>query len=108
MTNINELRQRLAKITRDSVSLGVGAGGFPLSKQKKKRFKTRKKKVRNTNIDDINKELEIREMQEDPDYVSPGQEKEWQDDLDAQDAMDGYRRTEFDDKDLQEDAERRR
>ena len=74
--------------------MGVGVGGFPLSKQKKKRFKTRKKKVRDTNIDDINKELEIREMQEDPDYVSPGQEKEWQDDMDAMD--------------LQDDAERRR
>ena len=39
MTRIDELRQRLAKITRDNVSLGVGAGGFPLSKQKKKDFK---------------------------------------------------------------------
>ena len=67
MTNINELRQRLAQLA------------------KKKSF---------SNIDDINKSIEIREMEEDPDYVSEGQAKEWQDDLDSQA--------------LQDDAERRR
>ena len=68
MTNINELRQRLAQLAK-----------------KKKSF---------SNIDDINKSIEIREMEEDPDYVSEGQAKEWQDDLDSQA--------------LQDDAERRR
>ena len=66
MTNDNELRQRLARLAKKSFS----------------------------NIDDINKSIEIREMEEDPDYVSEGQAKEWQDDLDSQA--------------LQDDAERRR
>tara|TARA_Y100000310_G_scaffold194991_1_gene194984 strand:+ start:97 stop:297 length:201 start_codon:yes stop_codon:yes gene_type:complete len=66
MTRINELRQRLARLAKKSFS----------------------------NIDDINKRIEIREMEEDPDYVSEGQAKEWQDDLDSQS--------------LQDDAERRR
>ena len=72
MTNINELRQRLAQLAKKK-------------KKKKKSF---------SNIDDINKSIEIREMEEDPDYVSEGQAKEWQDDLDSQA--------------LQDDAERRR
>ena len=64
--NISKLKQRLARLAKKSFS----------------------------NIDDINKSIEIREMEEDPDYVSEGQAKEWQDDLDSQA--------------LQDDAERRR
>lgn len=66
MTRIDELRQRLARLAKKNFS----------------------------NIDDINKRIEIREMEEDPDYVSEGEAKEWQDDLDSQS--------------LQDDAERRR
>ena len=66
MTNVNELRQRLARLAKKSFS----------------------------NIDDIIKRIEIDEMAKDPDYVSEGQAKEWQDDLDSQS--------------LQDDAERRR
>tara|TARA_Y100001949_G_scaffold18915_1_gene13431 strand:- start:1489 stop:1788 length:300 start_codon:yes stop_codon:yes gene_type:complete len=36
MTRINELKQRLAKIIRDEVSLGVGAGAV-IKKRKRKR-----------------------------------------------------------------------
>ena len=66
MTNINELRQRLARLAKKSFS----------------------------NIDDINKRIEMDEMAKDPDYVSEGQAQEWIDDIDAQN--------------LADDAERRR
>ena len=66
MTNVNELRQRLARLAKKSFS----------------------------NIDDINKRIEMDEMAKDPDYVSEGQAQEWIDDIDAQN--------------LADDAERRR